>query len=153
MPKNFLNVCHGKFLQWRSCRRCYVSEGYQRGRLWRSWYVLGVYWDSQKQLSWSVAGKGQEYRTQKPSSLLLYLRIPWHQFKKPLYMSNLKVWKLKYLQFVEIFGIIINRFSASRGGLEVECLLYIQLKAGHYCLVGSNPAWGDYTHYKHVLHL
>ena len=29
-----------------------------------------------------------------------------------------------------------------RGGLEVERPLRIQLKAGHYCLGGSNPAWG-----------
>ena len=27
-------------------------------------------------------------------------------------------------------------------GLEVERPLRIQLKASHYCLGGSNPAWG-----------
>ena len=32
---------------------------------------------------------------------------------------------------------------SSRGGLEVERLLRIQSKAGHYCLGGSNPAWGS----------
>ena len=31
---------------------------------------------------------------------------------------------------------------SSRGGLEVERPLRIQLKASHYCLGGSNPAWG-----------
>ena len=31
---------------------------------------------------------------------------------------------------------------SSRDGLEVERLLSIQLKAGHYCLGGSNPTWG-----------
>ena len=34
---------------------------------------------------------------------------------------------------------------SSRGGLEVECPLPIQLKAGHYCFGGSNTAWGIFT--------
>ena len=43
------------------------------------------------------------------------------------------------------------QFYSSHGGLEVEHLLRIQLKASHYCLGGSNPAWGDYTCYEHVI--
>ena len=36
---------------------------------------------------------------------------------------------------------LLNGQESSRGGLEVGCPLSIQLKAGHYCLDGSNPAW------------
>ena len=41
------------------------------------------------------------------------------------------------------FIIAINKVS-SCGGLEVEHPLRIQLKAGHFWLGGTNPAWDIY---------
>ena len=47
------------------------------------------------------------------------------------------------LSFLSNFYIRTRPVSvSSRGGLEVEGPLRIQLKAGHYCLGGLNPAWG-----------
>ena len=66
--------------------------------------------------------------------------------KKKINKLRIKIHKTsKILEghtFVSNSNYINLVLKSSRCGLEVERRLCIQLKAGHYCLGWSNPAWG-----------
>ena len=65
---------------------------------------------------------------------------------RKLYINKIIDIKILYGQFKLDLKKYWKRVDAksSRGGLEVERPLRIQLKAGHFCIGGLNPNWDIY---------